>query len=96
MDDIFTGMRCIGRADRMFPLHLIRSASRLVLVAGLVLAALPAAAGAAPSKSCDPFCGVLRFMAPPTHDATAVPARRSPLRITRVALARKPLPPRLD
>jgi hypothetical protein len=65
---------------------------RPAFIASLFLLALPAASRAAPSKSCDPFCGVLRFMAPPQHHATAAATRRTPRRTTRVATARRPLP----
>lgn len=73
-------------------LRRFQSGFRLALLAGLVLCALPSAVHAAPSKSCDPFCGVLRFMAPPPHHAIAAATRRTPRRTTRVAAARRPLP----
>jgi hypothetical protein len=73
-------------------LRRVRAGCRQVLLAGLVAFAIPTAVQAAPTRSCDPFCGILRFMTPLPHRATAVAARRTPLRIPHVVAASKPLP----
>ncbi len=76
-------------------------AGGLFLLAGLLMLAMPAAGRAAPGSgpavaSCDPFCGVLRFMAPQPrvgvrqapHAATArriYAARARAIRVARAA-----------
>ena len=74
-------------------LPLVRAGCRQALLAGLVAFAFPAAAhAAAPIRTCDPFCGVLRFMSPPAHHATTVAARHQPVRMARAVRARQPVP----
>ena len=64
----------------------------MALLAGLVMLAVPAVVRAAPPPSCDPFCGVLRFMSPPPRHATAVAAHRPPVRVAHVVRAKPPAP----
>jgi len=69
----------------------LRAACRLVLLAGVLALAVPAvgqaAHGGAPAAaSCNPFCGVLRFMAPQSR--TAVQHAHHPATERRIYAAR--------
>jgi hypothetical protein len=73
-------------------LRQFRVGCRQVLLAGIIAFAIPTAVQAAATRSCDPFCGVLRFMSPPTHHATAIMAHHTPVRVAHVVAARRLLP----